>query len=309
MSGLFGILLGRNRPLHFKNIKEAVSILAGAAQTRGKGASGVMLYNEANNTYSIFKGHIPLSDLVRNPAVKASLQEQSEASDGSSHFILMGHSQLASKREQRTADGIQPIVKDGLIALHCGIIVNDGEIQEKYPLLVRSLQTDAEICPSLTNYFIKNGESTVQALRKMIAELEGTASTATVFADSRKTALLSNNGALYILTNRKDVLFFASEEYPLKTLARKYSLTGDQGFEIKRIDKDSCCIVDFSDDIWIDVFDPDSCLNQEEKSVSKPATTAAIKICHRKPKRRQRFSARHFGRSFENRKDGTLFPA
>lgn len=278
MCGIFGVLLGKNTPFLKDDKQGVVNLLINAAQTRGRDSSGIMLYDERDNTYSVFKGSMPLKTLTRSPEYTACLKARINASAREDClFFLMGHSRLATNGSQRSQDNNQPVVKDGLIVLHNGIVVNDGDLWDKYPSLKRSYEIDTEICPALTNLFLEDGSPLLQALEKMNGELEGTASLATVFTRNKHLALHSNNGSLYVLSNMKDVLIFASEEYPLKKIARKYKLASDHGFEIRHLTNDMYCVVGY-DTIRFSMVDPDSDRKGDELVFDDSAVPATIKV-------------------------------
>ena len=107
MCGIFGII--SNKQIE----KRKLSKLANRARQRGKDSSG-LIYN-SNKGYIIKRADFDIKNLLLK------FQNQLNTS------FVMGHSRLIT-------NGLfdnQPIVRDGIVVIHNGIIVNEKEICEQ----------------------------------------------------------------------------------------------------------------------------------------------------------------------------------
>ena len=118
----------------------------------------------------------------------------------------------------------QPVMKDDIICVHNGIVVNVDELWENHPSLVREHEIDTEILPALIRMELNNDQSIESSVKNTINKVFGTASIAATFADLEKFVLATNNGSLYVIHNNKDIIYFASERAMLNGLSKKMSL-------------------------------------------------------------------------------------
>jgi hypothetical protein len=115
----------------------------------------------------------------------------------------------------------QPVIKDGLIGIHNGIIVNDRRLWMNFPDLERKFEVDTEIILSLVRKFYEESGALVETFRKTFGLLEGTASVGLLFNDLNVLALATNNGSLYTCSDESQGLFlFASERFILQEVIK-----------------------------------------------------------------------------------------
>ena len=112
----------------------------------------------------------------------------------------------------------QPVVKDGLIAIHNGIITNVKDLWINNTQLKREFELDTEILLAMMRENLKSGDCIHKSINKTISSIEGTVSSAMFFDDRNEVLLVTNNGSLYFATNNEDFLIFASESYILNKL-------------------------------------------------------------------------------------------
>lgn len=194
MCGIFGGIVGGS----FGNYGELRS-LAKHAEERGSDSSGLILSN--GGQYKVVKGDLPVSDLVskaRSQVVKS--------------IIVAGHSRLATSG---VGDN-QPVIRDGIITIHNGIICNTEQLWGKYEAK-RHLDVDTEIIPVIVKKLRDEGASNEAVAEQLFAECEGVISAALFFPSEGKLLLFSNNGSLYTGKKGED-WFFSSEEFPLTDL-------------------------------------------------------------------------------------------
>ncbi len=58
---------------------------------------------------------------------------------------LIGHSRLVTNGAQERNDNNQPVIADGIVAVHNGIITNDAELWQRHPELKREYEVDTEV--------------------------------------------------------------------------------------------------------------------------------------------------------------------
>ena len=65
----------------------------------------------------------------------------------------MGHSRLVTNGSQINNHNNQPVIKDNLIGIHNGIIVNNNNLWKENKDLVREFQIDTEILLSMVSNY------------------------------------------------------------------------------------------------------------------------------------------------------------
>ena len=217
MCGIFGLTVRRGAGLRAHQMQAILKEVALLSESRGKDSSGLVVRDDLAHSYSIYKGPIPLNRLFSKPEVAGAINASTKkaATDGQS-LAMFGHSRLVTNGTNSDNDNNQPIVKSGIVAIHNGIIVNEKELWAQNHEFKRRSEIDTEIMLDLTRKKLNEGEDLSSALAKTIDELFGTVSTAMFFEDYNCMALASNNRSLYCLSDQKNILVFASEEYFLE---------------------------------------------------------------------------------------------
>ncbi len=231
MCGIFGIVVARDATYTDGFLRRSLTILARESQSRGKDSSGLVFYNEEAKTYHVIKGALKLSELLGSRSVKLQLRRSLTAYTAerpSVPFVAIGHSRLVTNGTQLDDENNQPIIRDDLVGVHNGIIVNDAALWDANPDLQRQCNIDTEVLLALFRKQLDQGYTLPAAIARAEQEIVGTVSTALLVPDTASLVLFTNNGSLYTLSNNKDVLFFASEYYPLAVLARKMKI-GEAG--------------------------------------------------------------------------------
>lgn len=192
MCGVFGII--SDRPID----KRLLEHLAIKSERRGKDSSGFFVYR--NGSYEITRADYRLTKLLSH----------SEIYDSP---LIVGHSRLVTNS---TVDN-QPVLRDGVLIIHNGIVVNDSEIWQRINK-TPNLAIDSEVIAALAADYILNSE-TVEGLDDYIGSFcNGTMACAILVAKLGKLVLFSNNGSLYTGKKGNDIIF-ASEAATLSELA------------------------------------------------------------------------------------------
>lgn len=191
MCGIFGFIVEK------KNNKSDFKKLALLSRERGKDSSGFLTHHK--NQYSIKKFNRDIKEVFVN--ILPSIGN-----------LVIGHSRLITNS---TPDN-QPVLRDGVVCIHNGIIVNFKEIFLKYQL-DQKLEIDTEILPVLVNYYLNKNYDLYQVINKILEDCIGVVNCAAAIPKLGKMILFSNNGSLYEGVKNKNY-YFASEKYFLEQI-------------------------------------------------------------------------------------------
>jgi len=209
-------------------LKSTVDNLFRLSESRGKEASGLAV--RAGNSITVLKEPYAASKLIRSKSYKNIYNLiKTEGYTGRSNnipFAIIGHSRLVTNGKSELNSNNQPVIKDGAVGIHNGIIVNDGSLWKASPYLTRKYDVDTEVFLSLLQMYRKDNGSFAGAVKKTFCSIEGSASVALLFDDADCVLLATNTGSLYICPSKdRKILVFASEGYILKQLLGKKSLS------------------------------------------------------------------------------------
>lgn len=241
MCGIFGLIAHKDAGYEPSFIKKSLTTLARLSESRGKDSSGLVFRNESEKELQVFKGAVYLSYLLKRKEVKHQIDQMLASSchghtaGQQSTFAVMGHSRLVTNGSQLNDDNNQPVVKDGVIGIHNGIIVNESELWSRHPDIQRTYEIDTEVMLALIRKYIRDGWDIATAISKTVNEIFGTVAAAFFIDDLNVLALATNNGSLYVLTDGVGLFAFASEEYFLKQLAKRMHLDTDGKFWIRQV--------------------------------------------------------------------------
>lgn len=245
MCGIFGVITKENSNYDNKFLQKSIKILAKLSETRGKDSSGLCSLNYQNNSFDIVKGPIPANQLLKREKVKETLNKVFSKTNNDKVKLSFGHARLVTNGTQLEEANNQPVIKDDIICIHNGIVVNVDELWQQHPDLEREHEIDTEVLNSLIRMELNNGESVQTSVVKTINKVFGTASIAMTFADLNKFVLATNNGSLYIIHNNKDIIYFASERAMLNGLVKKMSLENTIGnFEFFQLRANNLFVID-----------------------------------------------------------------
>lgn len=222
MCGIFGIAFNQKAQIDERLSARILMRLFLLSESRGKEASGFAIHN--GREIIVQKTPFPASKLVKNINFKknitAPLLEDFET------IAAIGHSRLVTAGYEQYNQNNQPVVKKNIVTIHNGIIVNQKRLWKKYEDEERSSDLDSELLPTLTRRFYLQDKSLFSAIRRLFAEISGTASMAMLFADLQNMLLATNNGSLYYVAGFDgQSLLFASERFILQKLISKKKLT------------------------------------------------------------------------------------
>ncbi|NQU82922.1 MAG: hypothetical protein HQ539_03160 [Parcubacteria group bacterium] len=244
MCGIFGIATNKNSGFSSELLKDSADKLFRFSESRGKEASGVALFRQGK--IQIYKRPEPASRLIKSKEYGDLFR--SPASTLSDISALIGHARLVTNGALEDNRNNQPVVKQGIAAVHNGIIVNDNEIWEAFSQLKREYEVDTEVMLALLEMFLSKGSSVSDSFQDVFSIIKGAASVALLFEKKSKMVLATNTGSLYVCWSRnKDVLFFASELYILKKFLKWRKLKFLGPCKISQVKPMSGLVIDLED--------------------------------------------------------------
>ncbi len=188
MCGIFGMISPRE--IDKNNFKKLVT----HSQQRGKDSSGLLCYQ--GGTYHAYRADYQITRLL------------SEIRPYSSP-VVMGHSRLITNG---MVDN-QPVIRDGICALHNGIIVNHEAIWPEIGKEPR-LQIDTELIIGIASAHLESGGDLAELPVNILKLCQGVVACALILPKYGKICLFSNNGSLYVGEYGQGTVF-ASESFPL----------------------------------------------------------------------------------------------
>jgi glutamine---fructose-6-phosphate transaminase (isomerizing) len=214
MCGIFGLIQKNNNSNTGKIFRDLFIL----SESRGKEAAGFAVKH--NTTIKVFKTPFPASDLVKSKVFSNELQKTKNNS--TDKFIGIGHSRLVTNGYEQYDVNNQPVVKDGMIVIHNGIIVNQSDLWERFEDGNRISDLDSELIPTILRSGLKNGNKFGEALGKLFKLISGMTNIALLSDEFNNLVLATNNGSLYFINDLENGFFvFASERYILEQLLRK----------------------------------------------------------------------------------------
>lgn len=166
------------------------------AQQRGRDSSGMVI--RGDDAFHAYRADYPIDWLLKRIPPLGNL--------------FFGHSRLVTNG---TGDN-QPVLREQVLVLHNGIIVNEEAI---WKLLGKkaALQVDTEVIPAIISSHLAGGGSIETAAARVLEVTEGVVACAALVPGLGKLVLFSNNGSLYV-GEKSGGTVFSSERYPLEQI-------------------------------------------------------------------------------------------
>lgn len=232
MCGIFGLFVRAGAELDAASLSSTVAELFRLSESRGKEAAGLAVLH--GDEIRVHKTAMAATDMLRTAAYQGAIQSLAKGGGRvAGPLALIGHSRLVTNGLQGINDNNQPVLKDGLVGIHNGIVVNDAELWAAHPELSRRYEVDTEVLLALLARFRADTGSIPAAVQATFRKIQGSASVAVLFADAQQVLLATNTGSLYTCPALSGEAFlFSSERYILETLIRtaplgsRFSLSG-----------------------------------------------------------------------------------
>ena len=227
MCGIFGWIISKDANISNDKYRKGLEELLLLSETRGKEASGICCIN--HKEVQVYKKCVRAKELIHTKEFKNAL-EHTTAERG---HMVMGHARMVTNGSKDDNENNQPVILNDLICIHNGIIVNDKEIWENNPDMVRNAEVDTEAFLALME---KNNyqNNLLEAFKKFLDAIEGSLSIALIDRTSNYLLLYTNVGSLYTVASKDgEMLLFASEQYILEKAIKKEKL--DTWFKIESV--------------------------------------------------------------------------
>lgn len=281
MCGIFGIIVDKLASIPEKSLKANIDTLFRLSESRGKEASGLIV--KADQSIYILKEPIAASRLIKSDKYRQIFSrlitnDKHVKNDGKNPIAVFGHSRLVTNGKSELNSNNQPVVKDGAVGVHNGIIVNDDALWKLYPELKKTSDVDTEVFISLFQMFRREGESLIKAAKKTYSQIQGSASVAVLFKDVDLALFATNTGSLYTcksLTGKQ--LVFASEKYILKQLINSSLNDQFDVNEISQIKAGNGCVINLRT-MDMQTFSLNGNADESEMNNNADIITPGIKI-------------------------------
>jgi len=199
MCGIFGVITTEKGFNHGK-IKKITQNLLKVSESRGKESSGVAVLSKEE--IYVLKLAMPAHDLTSS--------KEFEKLFSTDIIAAIGHARLVTNGSLEDNRNNQPVIKDGIVGIHNGIVVNVDNLWKAHHDLKRLYEVDTEVILSLVRNFYAQTSNLAEAIRLAFDQIEGAVSIALTFEDVNALAIATNTGSLYLLAE-KDICVFASE--------------------------------------------------------------------------------------------------
>jgi len=255
MCGIFGLITAPSSEFNSSSIRKILESIAVFSESRGKDSSGIAIRNATANRIEVIKGDVPLRTLLRSPQYDEAIRASLSAKDAKAGFAAFGHARLVTNGSQLNEANNQPVIRDRILIIHNGIIVNAEELWQGSPGLERKYSIDTEIIPALIHRELGFATDLAEACNRAFSRLEGTWTVAMMFQDLGRFVMATNNGSLYYITDNLSYITFASEGYFLERLKRTKSFsTFGPSAEVKQLPANQGLVVSL-DNLKISYFD------------------------------------------------------
>lgn len=235
MCGIFGIVCKNSDSLNNIDIESLLAELYKLSYARGNDSSGIAILD--SEKFKVYKRPVSAKLLIKDKKYKALLQNMSYP------FTLMGHARMETNGTFTKDENNQPVVNDGIVTIHNGIIVNDDLLWKQNPELKRKYEVDTEVLNALLGSELNKAKS-IKSITNVLNKFKGAFSISSMVNNLDLLLLATNTGTLYIVSDQAQGLWlFSSESYFLKIILKKFKLFNKQ-VELKKVEPSTGLIID-----------------------------------------------------------------
>jgi len=214
MCGILGFVKTEDSDIDKVGVEKILKHLYSFSESRGHDSSGIAVVNDKK--ILVHKRAIPAWKFIKTKSYKKVISKEKEIQAIIAHARMETNGSFAENRNN------QPVVKDGLITVHNGIIVNDEELWKKYSTLKRKYEVDTEVFNSLVTLHTQKEDDLLSSIKETLELIKGSYSFATLFEKYNYLLLATNTGSLYYIKDDKSIIFASEFEF-LNSMKNKYS--------------------------------------------------------------------------------------
>ena len=229
MCGIFGVVFGKDPAISSDFAGRVMEKLYRFSQTRGSEAAGLTVFN--GETIDVLKQAGSVDRFLESPVFQRLMQravalfEKNRQGVSPVGLAMTGHTRLVTNGFQSNEDNNQPVIANGTVGIHNGIIVNDAELWNKFRSLTRRSDVDTEVLVNILRKHFDEKNDIVWATQQAYREIKGAASIAFVFDRLDEILLATNTGSLHYVVNESGSFFaFASERFILASLCERLDI-------------------------------------------------------------------------------------
>lgn len=224
MCGIFGLIIKDCSKYPGRQLNDVISKLFILSETRGKESAGIAI--RINHTLFVYKEPQSASKMIQSKNFKKFLSEvignckiNCKQTQGPIPVSIIGHSRLVTNGQQFSNFNNQPVVKDGIVAVHNGIIVNEDILWKQITEIKKEYDVDTEVFLALLEHHYSKANSLISSIQETYKKISGAASVGVIFSKNNSVVIASNTGSLFLCNNfDSNLLAFASEKNTLEQL-------------------------------------------------------------------------------------------
>jgi len=214
MCGIFGFVVNKPSGQTYERYLSLMERLCLLSETRGKDASGLVF--AGGDAIHVLKRPIRAKNLIRSKEYDIFKSRFEEEFKMGKPFLSMGHARMVTNGRAEFHDNNQPVIRNEMICIHNGIVVNDSQLWEQHPQLKRRYEVDTEVILSMLEMFRNQEENLAKALCSVFSQIQGANSVALIASELNVLVLATANGSLFSAQSTDHQLsVFSSEKYIL----------------------------------------------------------------------------------------------
>lgn len=239
MCGIFGLVTTKES-FDKRRVKSLVDDLLLLSESRGKDSSGIAFVK--GDEIVVYKESLPAHKFIKQKYYRELLASEVDK------YALIGHARMETNGSFALTHNNQPVIKDGIVTIHNGIIVNDSDIWKKHKNLKQKYQVDTEVFNSLLHFEVEKRKSLLEGLRATLGEIKGSYAFGCFLEEYDQLLLTTNTGSLFTLHDEAKTFFlFASEKSFLEEIVGKNFSEAGSSLELEQVKPGNALLVDLKD--------------------------------------------------------------
>ncbi len=225
MCGILGFVKKDNSSIDDIGVREVLKTLYSFSENRGHDSSGIAVLRKGE--IDVNKMPLPASKYIKTKTYEKLLENPGEI------LGVIAHARMETNGSYLENANNQPIIKDGLVTVHNGIIVNDSDLWEEVLHSKSKYDIDTEVFNSLVRFFINKNQDLPTSLQNTLKLLKGSYSFATFFEDFNYLFLATNTGSLFYILDKDSFIFASEYKFLLDLVKKEKSLGGKKVVQLK----------------------------------------------------------------------------